>query len=134
MARSALLQASDVVELMLNSDGRVWADRLGKTMEPVCHMAPAAAESLIATVASTIRSTVTRENPILECELPRVAPFSGARFEAVIPPNVVLTCLRWPRTLNLQRVKSKPGGSPRPCAGSLGPRSAGSCRPPMSSS
>src|SRR5579875_80346 len=83
-----LLQAPDVVELMLNSDGRVWADRLGKDMEPVCQMAPAAAESLIATVASTIRSTVTRENPILECELPLTVPFSGARFEAVIPPNV----------------------------------------------
>ena len=83
-----LLQAPDVVELMLNSDGRVWADRLGRSMEPVCQMAPAAAESLIATVASSIRSTVTRENPILECELPLVAPFSGARFEAVIPPNV----------------------------------------------
>jgi type IV secretion system protein VirB11 len=51
-------------------------------------MPSAAAESLIATVASSIRSTVTRENPILECELPLVAPFSGARFEAVIPPNV----------------------------------------------
>ena len=61
-----LLQSPDVVELMLNSDGRVWADRLGRHMEPVCQMAPAAAESLIATVASTIRSTVTRENPILE--------------------------------------------------------------------
>src|SRR5579875_1472207 len=83
-----LMQAPDVVELMLNADGRVWADTLGRAMVPVCHMAPATAESLIATVASTIRSTVTRENPILECELPSAAPFSGARFEAVIPPNV----------------------------------------------
>ena len=83
-----LLQAPDVVELMLNADGRVWVDRLGREMEPVCQMASATAESLIATVASTIRSTVTRENPILECELPLAAPFCGARFEAVIPPNV----------------------------------------------
>ena len=51
-------------------------------------MVAATAESLIATVASTIRSTVTRENPILECELPLVSPFNGARFEAVIPPTV----------------------------------------------
>ena len=83
-----LMQAPDVVELMLNSDGRVWVDRLGRGMEPVCNMVPATAESLIATVASTIRSTVTRESPILECELPLVSPFNGARFEAVIPPNV----------------------------------------------
>jgi type IV secretion system protein TrbB len=83
-----LMQAPDVVELMLNPDGRVWVDRLGQGMSFVCMMAPATAESLIATVASTIRSTVTRENPILECELPLVAPLDGARFEALIPPVV----------------------------------------------
>jgi type IV secretion system protein VirB11 len=83
-----LMQTPDVVEVMLNPDGRVWVDKLGRGMEPVSRMAATTAESLIATVASTIRSTVTRENPILECELPLVAPFSGARFEAVIPPNV----------------------------------------------
>jgi P-type conjugative transfer ATPase TrbB len=84
----SLMQAPDVVELMLNADGRVWVDRLGQEMTPICTMAAATAESLIATVASTIRSTVTRENPILECELPLGLPFNGARFEAVIPPNV----------------------------------------------
>ena len=83
-----LMQAPVVIELMLNSDGRVGVDRLGRGMEPVCTMAAATAESLIATVASTIRSTVKRENPILECELPVVSPFNGARFEAVIPPTV----------------------------------------------
>jgi P-type conjugative transfer ATPase TrbB len=83
-----LMQTPDVVELMLNPDGRVWVDRLGKPMSFVCTMAPPTAESLIATVASTIRSTVTRESPILECELPLVAPFHGARFEALIPPVV----------------------------------------------
>src|SRR3954447_15297020 len=83
-----LMQDPDVVELILNPDGRVWVDRLGQGMWFVCMMAAATAESLIATVASTIRSTVTRDNPILECELPLAAPFSGARFEAVIPPTV----------------------------------------------
>jgi type IV secretion system protein VirB11 len=83
-----LMQTPDVVELMLNADGRVWVDRLGTGMAPVCTMAAATAESLIATVASTIRGTVTRDNPILECELPLGPPFHGARFEAVIPPNV----------------------------------------------
>src|ERR1700760_3617949 len=83
-----LLQTPDVVELMLNADGKVWVDRLGCDMAPVSEMPSAAAESLIATVASTIRGTVTRENPIPECELPPSAPFHGARFEAVIPPNV----------------------------------------------
>lgn len=79
-----LLQESDVVELMLNADGTVWVDRLGSDMQPAGTMPPAAAESFIATVASTLRSTITRENPILECEL----PLDGSRFEALIPPVV----------------------------------------------
>ena len=83
-----LLEAPDVVELMLNADGQVWVDRLGSGMSPISTMPGPTAESLIATVASTIRSTVTRENPILECELPLAHPFDGARFEAVIPPVV----------------------------------------------
>ena len=80
----ALLHESDVVELMLNADGTVWVDRLGQPMRPAGTMPPATAESFIATVASTLRGTVTRENPILECEL----PLDGSRFEALIPPVV----------------------------------------------
>ena len=38
----------------------------------------------IAKVASTLRTQITRENPILECEL----PLRGARFEALVPPVV----------------------------------------------
>src|ERR1700730_10427179 len=79
-----LLHESDVVEVMLNADGTVWVDRLGQPMRPAGTMPPAAAESFIATVASTLRGTVTRENPILECEL----PLDGSRFEALIPPVV----------------------------------------------
>jgi len=79
-----LLHESDVVELMLNADGTVWVDRLGQPMEPAGTMQSATAESFIATVASTLRGTVTRENPILECEL----PLDGSRFEALIPPVV----------------------------------------------
>ncbi len=83
-----VLAESGVVELMLNADGAVWVDRLGRGMSVVGRMQPASAESFIGTVASTLRSTVTRENPILECELPVEAPFDGARFEALIPPIV----------------------------------------------
>jgi P-type conjugative transfer ATPase TrbB len=77
-----------LIELMLNADGTVWADRLGQGMAPVGRMPSASAESFIGTVASTLRSTVTRENPILECELPLDSPFDGSRFEALIPPVV----------------------------------------------
>ena len=83
-----LLRERDVIELMLNADGRLWVDRLGQPMKAVGKIAASAAESFIATVASTLRSAVTRENPILECELPAEPPFDGSRFEALIPPVV----------------------------------------------
>lgn len=79
-----LLQTPGVVELLLNADGRVWVDRLGSGMEPAGIMSVSTAESFIGTVASTLKTTVNRENPILECELPLAPPFNGARFEAVI--------------------------------------------------
>lgn len=84
----SLLSERDVIEVMLNADGCIWVDRLGRGMAQAGEMQAAAAESFIATVASTLRDTVTRENPILECELPLQAPFDGSRFEALIPPVV----------------------------------------------
>ena len=58
----------NVVEVMLNADGVLWEDRLGCGMSRIGEMRPDAAETLIATVASTLRTTVTRENPIIECD------------------------------------------------------------------
>ena len=78
------LQQSDVVEILLNADGRLWVERLGQPMTPIGRMNPSQAESLMATVAATLHTTITRENPILECEL----PLDGSRFEALIPPVV----------------------------------------------
>jgi len=83
-----LLAAPDLVELMLNADGTVWAEHLGREMQPVGTMQAASAESFIGTIASTLRGTITRENPVLECELPAYPPFEGSRFEALIPPVV----------------------------------------------
>ncbi len=79
------LDEPNVIEIMLNPDGSLWVERLGHPMLHVGTMPPYQAEALIGTVASTLRTTVTRENPILECEL----PIDGSRFEAVLPPNVV---------------------------------------------
>lgn len=79
-----LLTEKDVVEIMLNPDGKLWVERLGQEMHPVGEMVASQAESLMATVASTINTTITSEKPILECEL----PIDGSRFEALIPPIV----------------------------------------------
>jgi type IV secretion system protein VirB11 len=78
------LDDPQVIELLLNADGRLWEDRLGEGMRQIGTMAASAAESFISMVASSLRATVTRESPILEAEL----PIRGARFEAMIPPVV----------------------------------------------
>ncbi|MEB8515582.1 conjugal transfer protein TrbB, partial [Acidithiobacillus ferriphilus] len=83
-----LLAQDDVIEIILNADGRLWAERLGQPMVPVGTMTPGFAESLMATVASTIPTILTRDSPILECEL----PLYGSRFSAVIPPIVEAPC------------------------------------------
>lgn len=77
-----------VIEVMLNPDGNVWVERLGHPMQQVGTMPAYQAEALIGTVAASLRTTVTRENPILECEL----PLDGSRFEAILPPNVAGPC------------------------------------------
>lgn len=78
------LEDPDVVEIALNPDGALWVERVGKPMERFGQMAAHQAEAVMTTVASVYKTTVTRENPILECEL----PLDGSRFEALIPPIV----------------------------------------------
>jgi type IV secretion system protein TrbB len=78
------LEDPSVVEVMLNEDGTLWVERLGEPMVPVSEMPPHQAEALMTTVAATLETTITRDNPILECEL----PWDGSRFEALMPPVV----------------------------------------------
>jgi type IV secretion system protein VirB11 len=78
------LRDPEVIEVVLNPDGRLWAERLGGTMQPIGEMSASNAESLMATVASAMETTVTRENPIIEGELPT----DGSRFEGLLPPVV----------------------------------------------
>ncbi|APH57189.1 Conjugal transfer protein trbB [Granulibacter bethesdensis] len=80
----AFLNDPTVIEIMLNPDGSLWVEQLGKPMRKFGRMGAAQAESLMATVASTLRTQITVHNPILECEL----PLDGSRFEALIPPLV----------------------------------------------
>lgn len=79
-----LLDEWDVLDIVLNPDGRLWVERLGQPMELCGTMPPAQAESFMATVAAALRTTLTRENPILEGEL----PLDGSRFEGLLPPIV----------------------------------------------
>lgn len=78
-----------VVEIMANSDGKVWVERIGDGM--VCEetISPVHATAIINTAAALINETVNFERPILECELPNGgSEFGGARMEALVPPAV----------------------------------------------
>jgi type IV secretion system protein VirB11 len=78
------LTATDVVEVMLNPDGSLWIDRLGGGLERVGTMSAGQAEALLGTIAAAMRTTISRENPVIECEL----PIDGSRFEGCLPPIV----------------------------------------------
>jgi P-type conjugative transfer ATPase TrbB len=73
-----------VVEILLNSDGSLWIERLGTEMCCEGSLERTAAENLIATVASYYSLVTNRENPILECEF----PLDGSRFQALVSPIV----------------------------------------------
>lgn len=79
------LRDPKVVEVMLNSDGRIWIEAFGKGMfDSGERLLRSQAEKVIASVASALGGGATRDNPIVEGEL----PLDGSRFEGLITPVV----------------------------------------------
>jgi type IV secretion system protein VirB11 len=72
------------VEIMLNADGKLWVERLGKKMECFGLLRVAQSEAIIKTVAGFHGKGVTTGNPILEGEF----PIDGSRFAGQLPPIV----------------------------------------------
>ncbi len=79
----AALEDDTVIEIMLNSDGTLWIDRLGKGMEKI-EKHTCSPQAAIHTIASYLNTNITNTNPVLECNL----PLDGSRFEALVPPVV----------------------------------------------
>ncbi len=79
-----LLFDSTLTEIMVNPDGRLWVDRVGKGMEDTGRkIPPEHVEAIIRCVAS-YNHTVCHENqPLLEADL---IDFGYARFQGVLPP------------------------------------------------
>ncbi|QSY97449.1 P-type conjugative transfer ATPase TrbB (plasmid) [Rhizobium bangladeshense] len=78
------LDDANVVEIMLNPDGKLFIERLGHGVAPAGEMSSAAAEMVIGTVAHALESEVDTEQPIISGEL----PIGGHRFEGLLPPVV----------------------------------------------
>lgn len=78
------LEDDNVIEIMLNSDGKLWVDRLGRGMSCIGEMSSVNAIALLGTIADSLDTVVNKDFPILEGEL----PVDGSRFEGLIPPVV----------------------------------------------
>jgi type IV secretion system protein TrbB len=80
-----LLLDEKVIELMLNQDGRLWADRLGLGRQFTGHwIEPQDAERIIKLVASSTGAECNELNPILSAEFPG----TGSRFQGILAPIV----------------------------------------------
>lgn len=85
----ACFKDTSIVEIMLNSDGSLWIDRMGEGMSRIGEMTPVQAMACVQAAAALIGGVVNPVEPILECELPNGgSEFGGARLEALIPPIV----------------------------------------------
>ena len=83
---SAICDALDdpeVIEIMVNPDGRIWVDRLSRgmadTKKKISHDRLVAA---LGTIAAMLRTEINKHSPILEGEL----PLDGSRIEGIISP------------------------------------------------
>jgi type IV secretion system protein VirB11 len=74
----------ETVEILLNPDGTLWQERLGEKPVQIGSMTRTKGESVLRTIAACIQTTITREKPTIECEL----PLDGSRFAGQIPPVV----------------------------------------------
>lgn len=78
------LDDPNVVEIMLNPDGKLFIERLGQGISAAGEMSNGAAEIVIGSVAHVLDSEVDDERPIVSGEL----PIGGHRFEGLLPPIV----------------------------------------------
>ena len=85
----AALDDKNVIEIMVNPDGKLWLDRHGEgRVYTGAIITPPDAERIVKLVASHIRQEVTTNRPIVSAELPG----GGERFEGLLPPVVSAPC------------------------------------------
>ena len=88
-AIAAALADPQVIEVMLNPDGRLWLDKVGSgRIDTGERIEAAEAERIIRLVAAHMRREVHDKAPIVSAELPE----SGERFEGLVPPIVTAPC------------------------------------------
>lgn len=82
---AAALEADDVVEALVNADGRVWLDRVGSGLVATPHILSAPdREAAIRLLAHEAGETIGEDRP----SLATILPDSAARVQALLPPLV----------------------------------------------
>lgn len=87
VCRGVILEAIEnpnVIEIMLNPDGKLWIEEYGKDQEYVGEVDEDSAKLILSLVASALDITVTSSSPIVEGNF----PLDGSRFEGTYPPIV----------------------------------------------
>ena len=74
----------DVIEIMLNPDGKIWIEKYGQDQACVGELPIAQSKLILSLVASALDQTVDALHPIVEGSF----PLDGSRFEGVYPPIV----------------------------------------------
>lgn len=79
------MEDKKIIEIMLNPDGNLWIDKLGKGRENTnIKILPEEALRVINIVATHSNTVCNDKNPILSSELPD----DGSRFQGMLPPVV----------------------------------------------
>ena len=76
------LRDETTIEIMLNPDGKIWVEQIGKPMFSIGEMSLYNAQSLFATIAHSMGKTIDNRHPCLEGTL----LIDDARFEGFYPP------------------------------------------------
>lgn len=78
------LHNEEVVEIMLNPDGKIWIEEYGKEQKYIGDISTAQSKLILSLVASALDLTVNAQNPVIE----GLFPLDGSRFEGTYPPIV----------------------------------------------
>ncbi|WP_114391237.1 P-type conjugative transfer ATPase TrbB [Notoacmeibacter marinus] len=85
LAIAEYLEDPQIVEVMLNPDGRLWIDRLSDGLQATDdHLSAADGERIVRLVAHHVGAEVHAASPRVSAELPE----TGERFEGLLPPIV----------------------------------------------
>jgi type IV secretion system protein VirB11 len=80
----AALAEPDTIEILLNPDGVIFHERLGRHQQPIGSLAYGDAMALASALAGTVKKKLTRESPWVETEL----VLDGSRVSVQVPPIV----------------------------------------------